>query len=451
MAFELVKQYIGSNFLLIIVAVGFFLILSRSSAAVIGQKTLTIMKAIVIIAFFLSVVEFVHDIFAALPYATIWRKICSWLGYSLRPLIVVFVFRVLVYHDVRTRLLYLPVLMNAVLYASTFFKKTEMYVFTFGEHNNFMRGPFSYTSPVLCGLYLLILVIFVIKKFREEGATNEIRGVIWCAIACVLASAYEMFLGGKNTLTSTILISTLFYYFMFFSKASNENVEEKELLLSDQRAAMVVQEIRPRFVLEILQRIRGNVDEDPLVAEETLENLIKYLEKNMETTDFVHPIPFDEELDRTRTYIKIIQSGFPGLKVILEIEDEDFMIPALTIQHMVENCINHGFEDADEGTISIKSFGSESGHTVIIQDDGKGFSSTDDQVILNQGSRFGIANVTDRLERMCNGDLNIVSKPGSGTTVMISIPNEDVPLPKRERRRRLRPPESVKKKRLQQT
>lgn len=439
MIFELVKQYIGSNFLLIIVAVGFFLILSRNSATVIGRKTLNIMKAIVIIAFFLSVVEFVHDIFADLPYPTIWRKICSWLGYSLRPLIVVFVFRVLVYHDVRTRLLYLPVVLNMVLYASTFFEKTEQYVFTFGEHNNFMRGPFSYTSPILCGLYLLTLVVMVIKKFRDEGATDEIKGIVWCAIACVLASVYEMFLDGKNTLTSTILISTLFYYFLFFSKASHENVEEKELMLSDQRAAMVVQEIRPRFVLEILQRIRGQVDEDPVVAEDTLENLIKYLDKNMETTDFVHPIPFEEELDRVRTYVKIIQSGFPGLKVRLEIEDQDFMIPALTIQHMVENSINHGFEDQSNGNIVIKAFGSESGHTVIIQDDGKGFSSRDEEFSQNQGSRFGIANVTDRLQRMCNGDLNIVSRPDSGTTVMISIPSEA--LPKQEkRRRRLRPP-----------
>ncbi|MBR5015516.1 MAG: hypothetical protein IKX52_01705, partial [Clostridia bacterium] len=141
-------------------------------------------------------------------------------------------------------------------------------------------------------------------------------------------------------------------------------------------------------------------------------------------------------LERTQTYIKIIRASFPGLTVDYQLEDMDFLIPALTLQHMVENCVNHAFEGRDEGTIVIKAFGSESGHTVIIQDNGRGFSSREQLDSENQGSRFGIANVTDRLQRMCNGDLNIVSRQDSGTTVMISIPNEDVPMPKREKKKR---------------
>lgn len=436
MVFELVKQYIGQNFLLITVAVGFWLILSRNSAEVIGKSSLRLIRAVILIAVVLSVTEFVHDYFASLPYPTIGRKICSWTGYTLRPLIVVFLFRILVYRDIRTRLLYLPIVLNAVLYASTFFPQTEKYVFTFGETNNFMRGPFSYTSPILCGAYLFLLVVIVIKKFETEGESKELRGVLWCAFATTMAALYEMFFGGTNVLTSAILISTLFYYFMFFSQSSYEKTAEKDTLLSDQRAAMVVQEIQPRFIYDVLSRIRGQADENGEVAKGTLDNLIHYLENNMNSIDFVHPIPFIEELERTQTYIKIIRASFPGLTVDYQLEDMDFLIPALTLQHMVENCVNHAFEGRDEGTIVIKAFGSESGHTVIIQDNGRGFSSREQLDSENQGSRFGIANVTDRLQRMCNGDLNIVSRQDSGTTVMISIPNEDVPMPKREKKKR---------------
>lgn len=195
-------------------------------------------------------------------------------------------------------------------------------------------------------------------------------------------------------------------------------------MLSDQRAAMVVQEIHPRFIYDVLTRIQSLVKREPERAEFTLHNLVTYLEKNMETTDFVHPIPFEEELERVKAYIRIEQARLPNLDVVFDIEDTDFVIPALTVQHMVENSIQHGFDKKNKGTVTIKTFCSESGHTIIIQDDGRGFSSELALTSENQGSRFGIANVTERLDRMVGGDINIVTKQGSGTTVMISVPNE---------------------------
>ena len=437
MFLELLKQFIGEYFLLVISALGFLLILSHDHANLIGRKTIRTIRALVILAFILACSDFIEAYFADLEYPTLWRKIFSWLSYTLRPLIVAMLMRILVFGNKKTLFLYLPIVLTGLIYATTFIEQTRKIAFDYGVHNNFIRGPLSYTSPVVCVLYMLALIVMVIKKFEEEGLTREIRAVVWCAIACLGAGFYEMFVGSAGILNSAILVSCLFYYLLFFSQATQEDKEEKELLLSDQRAAMVVQEIQPRFILEILNRVQDQMKSSPCVASQTLDNLVDYLEKNLEATDFVHPVPFEEEMNRVKTYVRIIQTGFPGLRVELQLEDKDFQLPALTVMHMVENSINHAFEGRNTGTITIKSFGSESGHTVIIQDDGIGFSNREEYTSENQGSRFGIENVTDRLQRMCNGDLNIVSKPGAGTTVMISIPNEDVKMPEKKQRRRL--------------
>lgn len=437
MVLDLLKQFFGANFLLLIVALGFFLVLTQSKESPVDRKTIRVIRGLIVLALVLATADFMESYFADLPYRTVWRKVFSWMGYSLRPLIVSMIIRILVYRSRKTVLFYIPVLLCSLVYATTFVPAWEKVAFTFMEPNNFYRGPLSYASPVLCVLYLLTLIVLVVRKFEEEGLTREVRAVVWCAVACLGAGFYEMFVGSSGILNSAILISCLFYYLLFFSQATQEDREEKELLLSDQRAAMVVQEIQPRFILEILNRVQDQIKTSPRVASQTLDNLVDYLEKNLEATDFVHPVPFEEEMNRVKTYVRIIQTGFPGLRVELQLEDKDFQLPALTVMHMVENSINHAFEGRSTGTITIKSFGSESGHTVIIQDDGIGFSNREEYTSENQGSRFGIENVTDRLQRMCNGDLNIVSKPGAGTTVMISIPNEDVKMPEKKQRRRL--------------
>lgn len=436
MVWELIKQFIGTYFLLIIVALGFFLVLTQSKDSPVDRKTIRVIRGLIVLVLVLATADFLESYFADLPYRTIWRKIFSWMGYSLRPLIVAMIIRILIYRNRKTVMFYVPVLLCSLVYATMFIPRWEKLAVTFIEPNTFFRGPLSYTSPILCVLYMLTLIVLIIRKFEEEGLTKEVRAVVWCAVACLGAGFYEMFLGSSGILNSAILVSCLFYYLLFYSQATQEDKEEKELLLSDQRAAMVVQEIQPRFILEILNRIQDQTKTSPQIARQTLDNLVDYLEKNLEATDFVHPVPFEEEMGRVRTYVRIIQTGFPGLRVELQLEDKNFTLPALTVLHMVENCINHAFEGRKTGTITIKSFGSESGHTVIIQDDGIGFSGRDELTSENQGSRFGIENVTDRLQRMCNGDLNIVSKPGAGTTVMISIPNEDVPMPERKPRRR---------------
>ncbi|MEE0896115.1 MAG: hypothetical protein U0L88_00605, partial [Acutalibacteraceae bacterium] len=60
-------------------------------------------------------------------------------------------------------------------------------------------------------------------------------------------------------------------------------------------------------------------------------------------------------------------------------------------------------------------------YCVSVEDDGVGF---DTDVLLDERKHVGIRNIRGRLKAMVNGTLEIESRVGIGTTVLIKIPKE---------------------------
>lgn len=73
------------------------------------------------------------------------------------------------------------------------------------------------------------------------------------------------------------------------------------------------------------------------------------------------------------------------------------------------------------GTIRVVSYETESHYCVSVEDDGVGF---DTDVLLDERKHVGIRNIRGRLKAMVNGTLEIESRVGIGTTVLIKIPKE---------------------------
>ncbi|MCQ2084824.1 MAG: ATP-binding protein [archaeon] len=110
------------------------------------------------------------------------------------------------------------------------------------------------------------------------------------------------------------------------------------------------------------------------------------------------------------------------LTVNYELTDTEFNIPALTLQMLVENAIKHGVTIKEEGgTVTVRTYRSALGHTVLILDDGVGFDTS--QPVKEDGrSHIGLANVKQRIEEMTGGTLSVESEVGKGTKIMITIP-----------------------------
>ena len=105
-----------------------------------------------------------------------------------------------------------------------------------------------------------------------------------------------------------------------------------------------------------------------------------------------------------------------------EMNSDDFHIPALTIQPIVENAIKHGLMKLPRGgTIKVVSYETDTDYCVFVEDDGAGFDTTE---LLDERKHVGLRNIRGRLAAMVNGSLEIESSEGRGTKVTITIPKE---------------------------
>ncbi|MEE0946159.1 MAG: histidine kinase [Acutalibacteraceae bacterium] len=192
--------------------------------------------------------------------------------------------------------------------------------------------------------------------------------------------------------------------------------------LTESRISTMMSQIRPHFIYNTLGSIEQLCIIDPSKAGELVHNFAKYLRGNFGELDNPKPILMSQEMEHVHHYISIENVRFPDMTFSFEMNSDDFHIPALTIQPIVENAIKHGLMKLSKGgTIRVVSYETESHYCVSVEDDGVGF---DTDVLLDERKHVGIRNIRGRLKAMVNGTLEIESRVGIGTTVLIKIPKE---------------------------
>ena len=119
--------------------------------------------------------------------------------------------------------------------------------------------------------------------------------------------------------------------------------------------------------------------------------------------------------------------------VYVEYEDEDllrYLVPRLTIQPLVENAIVHGLEPRRGlGSVAVRLWEETQNICVRIEDDGVGFDPENLDLArevesAGQHNHIALTNVLRRLHLLYGdrADLQIRSKPGQGTTVLLTLP-----------------------------
>ena len=206
-------------------------------------------------------------------------------------------------------------------------------------------------------------------------------------------------------------------------QASIKNKKLKEEL-SNSRIALMLSQIQPHFIYNTLGTIGELCEEEPKKAADLVRKFSLYLRGNFTELDNPRPIPVSQELEHVKHYADIEQIRFPDMEVEYEIESDNFLVPALTIQPLVENAIKHGLMGLESGgTIKISCYESDNYYEVCVKDNGVGF---EDSVFTDGKKHIGIKNIRKRLEGMCEGTLTIDSTIGKGTTAVIRIPKEGV-------------------------
>ena len=192
--------------------------------------------------------------------------------------------------------------------------------------------------------------------------------------------------------------------------------------LSESRISTMMSQIRPHFIYNTLGSIEQLCELNPPKAGELVHNFAKYLRGNFGELDNPKPILMSQEMEHVRHYINIENVRFPDMTFSFDMKSEDFRLPALTIQPIVENAIKHGLMKLQKGgSIKVISYETDTDYCILVEDDGVGF---DTSKLFDDKKHIGIRNIRDRLRIMVGGKLEIESTQGVGTKVLITIPKE---------------------------
>ena len=190
--------------------------------------------------------------------------------------------------------------------------------------------------------------------------------------------------------------------------------------LAESRISTMMSQIRPHFIYNTLGSIEQLCKLDPPKAGDLVHNFAKYLRGNFGELDNPKPILMSQEMEHVHHYISIENVRFPDMTFSFEMNSEDFRIPALTVQPIVENAIKHGLMKLPKGgTIRVVSWETDTDYRISVVDDGAGFDAS---TLQDNRMHVGLRNIRERLKVMVNGTLEIESTVGVGTKVMIKIP-----------------------------
>jgi LytS/YehU family sensor histidine kinase len=196
-----------------------------------------------------------------------------------------------------------------------------------------------------------------------------------------------------------------------------------EAELGESRMSMMLSKIRPHFIYNILGTINHLCLKDPQMASELVRNFSLYLRADLSELDSVTPIRFSEEIKHVQYYVNIEQVRFPDMTIVYQLEFSDFVLPAISVQPLVENAIKHGLMPLESGgRVVIRSFATDTHYCVEVTDNGAGF---DTNALIDKKEHVGLQNIRERLGAIVNGELIVESEIGKGTRATIKIPKED--------------------------
>lgn len=222
---------------------------------------------------------------------------------------------------------------------------------------------------------------------------------------------------------ATVVLSVCISILSLFSIILYDQIEQymrQQREISHQRASVMVLQMRPHFIYNAMMSIYYLCAQNPEKAQQATLDFTTYLRKNFTAIASEDTIPFSDELEHTKAYLAIEQVQFgDDLLVEYDISQENFRLPPLTLQPIVENAVKHGMDPENTPLcITIRTRETKFGSEIVVEDNGAGFSPADDDF----EPHTALANIKKRLEIICGGKMTINSRKGGGTVVSVIIP-----------------------------
>ena len=190
------------------------------------------------------------------------------------------------------------------------------------------------------------------------------------------------------------------------------------------RLSSLESRIHPHFLFNTLNSISALIRDDPARAERTVERLAALLRYSLDTG--AKPVvPLRQELRVVEDYLQIEKTRFGDrLRYTLNVPGEldDFEVPPLTLQTVVENSIKHVVSPSRLGADIRIAARLEAGCLLLeVSDDGPGFDAS----ALQAG--HGLENLRERIAALFDGASRLEFARHEGRMVVsIAIPQKKV-------------------------
>lgn len=276
---------------------------------------------------------------------------------------------------------------------------------------------------------MTVTQIYKWKKDPQLFRTDYRKFVWWILIAGMAADAVSYYVKGNTTGMIFFMLAFLIYVVihigMFGYEYQKQQVMlvEKEQQIMNTRISAMMSQIRSHFVFNILNAISGMCKYNPEKADQTVVCFARYLRKNIDIIQEDRPITFQQALAQLEDYIALEKIRYGDrLRYVKDIRAEDFMLPSLILQPIVENALEHGLKEKPSGgTIILRTWEADDEIRILVEDDGIGFDADSQQ----DKRSVGLQNVSFRLQHMMHGRMTISSSPQEGTVVTIIIPRKE--------------------------
>ena len=324
--------------------------------------------------------------------------------------------------DVSYRSAYLMRIVCGCYLVLVFLSMFNGMLFQVDAHGNLTDGSYYWIAWLIDPMILLIEILVVVHYRKNLSRFGTIVMLNFGLVSLLTTGLQSIWYPVPELLACTLALLLMFMLF-YWEMAKNLVENERELMQS--QMSLAISQIQPHFLYNTLSTIAELCRKDSAMAEEVTNRFALYLRGNLEHMGDSFPVEFSKELKHVQTYLWIEKIRFQEeLQVVYDIQTEDFIIPALTVQPLVENAVKHGMMGSENVcTITIRTKCVERGYQVIIEDDGCGF---DPEQVKNDGRKhMGIESVRSRLKFMVGGTLTVKSAIGKGTTVIIEIPGKE--------------------------
>jgi len=192
-----------------------------------------------------------------------------------------------------------------------------------------------------------------------------------------------------------------------------------EAQLADARLAALQAQMNPHFLFNALNTVAALTRTDPHAAETTVENLSEVLRTTLERSEQVEGTLADE-IRFVSAYLSVERQRFgERLTVGWDLAPETLraVVPAFSMQPLVENALKHGISPrAEGGRLRISAECRADRLRIAVEDDGDGFDAR-----YREGT--GLGNLRKRLEVIHGTAANVtVDRTALGGRVVVDLP-----------------------------